>query len=157
MLRLTDEGAIITLNGKPTFDMHFLVGGVLLVGAIAIIVISMFAQVKITIGAIFLLACACLAWNYHNRTKSIIINTGELTINSHQIIHATLTHTLSKQAQINQCGDSLCIIDNKTIIIKGFADNRHAKIAYSILTGQRIGRRLVNVKMQSSQTTVNPN
>lgn len=150
MLKLTDNGAIIALAGKPHTDKLFLYSCLLMVSALMVIIISIFAPVKITLGALFLLGCGCFFWNHYRQKQSlIIINAGELTVEPYKISHKKITHKLSAQAVIDKRADSLSITDGKTIVIKDFADARHQEVAYALLTGQAIGKRLANIKLNT--------
>ncbi len=150
MLRLTDNGAIITLAGKAHRDKLFLYNCLLMAAALIVIVISVLAPAKIALGAMFALGCGCFFWNRYRQSKpSIVINAGELTLEPYKLSHKKITHTLSAHAVIQDSEEELHIVDGKTIVIQDFADVRHKQVAHALLTGQPIGKRLVNIKLQS--------
>lgn len=163
MLKLTDEGAKITLQGVPTTTDNglFWFGSALLIGAVAVAMAMSLLPERLAIGALALLIIGSFVFNIQRQKRkkalSNTITSGVLWVRSGELVHdnqgqrnsiklladdKVLLH--GEQIQINDAHDT------QKYKISGFESAQEAKAAQAILQGQTLGKRHVNIKMQDS-------
>lgn len=138
MLKVIDDGVIITLNGtdkNPLFVMS-----VVLVGcAMAVAVIAMTMSVDVTIGAMAVFAVMIFIFNlYKNRLSTqITITSGNITIKKRHFITAQHSVRLSDNAVISLSDDVLTVADlGRVWRITGCDDVKEIHVAKAVLEGQ---------------------
>ena len=162
MLKLTDEGAKITLQGQPPASDNglFWFGSALLVGAIAVAMAMSVLSERLSIAALALLIVGSFFFNRQRqqRKKAMagMINSGVLLISTGSLIHDDQGKrnaiTLADGDNITLYGEQLQIIDANNVRkyhISGFDNNQEAQVAKAILQGQTFNKRHVTIKMKS--------
>ncbi len=162
MLKLTDEGAKITLQAQPaTADNGlFWFGSALLVGAVLVAVAMSLLSERLSIGALALLIIGCFIFNLkrQQRKKALsgVINGGVLWVQTGELVHDAggkrTAITLQDSDRVTLFGEQLQIVDrddNRKYHISGFESAQEAKVTKAILQGEAMGKRHVNIKMQS--------
>lgn len=143
MLKVVDEGVSITLNGTDKNPL-FAISAVLVVLAIGVAVIAMFAPVELTIGAMAMLAVLIFIFNhYKNRLKyQSHIATGTIIIKNRTLIAGGQTVKLSDDAEILLAGETLVISDlGRSWHIGGFDGEKERQVAKSVLEGKALEKR----------------
>lgn len=162
MLKLTDEGAKITLQGQPPSSDNglFWFGSALLIGAIAVAMAMSVLSERLTIAALALLIVGSFFFNRQRqqRKKAMagMINSGVLLISTGSLIHDDQGKrnviTLTDGDKITLYGEQLQIVDANNVRkyhISGFDNNQEAQVAKAILQGQTFNKRHVTIKMKS--------
>lgn len=160
MLKLTDDGAKITLQGQsPAADNGlFWFGSALLVGAVAVALAMSLLPERLAIGALALLIIGSFIFNrqrqQRKKTMSGVISSGVLWVRDGELVHdhqgkrehIHLTHgdkitLIGEQLQIADCDDI------RKYLISGFDNIQEATAAKVILQGQALSKRHANIKM----------
>ena len=162
MLKLTDEGAKITLQGQPPASDNglFWFGSALLVGAIAVAMAMSVLSERLSIAALALLIIGSFFFNRQRqqRKKAMagMINSGVLLISTGSLIHDDQGKrnviTLADGDNITLDGEQLQIVDANNVRkyhISGFDNNQEAQVAKAILQGQTFNKRHVTIKMKN--------
>lgn len=162
MLKLTENGAKITLAGSPKSadNTLFWFGALLLIGAVAVAVAMSLFPVRHSIAALALLVVASFIFNLkrqqQKKAQSSIIQGGILWVTSGQLVHdchGRREHiTLSSDDNINQIDNQIRITDAQNVPkyqISGFDSDQEASAAKAILQGQALQKRHANIKLQS--------
>ena len=162
MLKLTDEGAKITLQQQPPASDNglFWFGSALLIGAIAVAMAMSLLSERLSIAALALLIVGSFFFNRQRqqRKKAMagMINSGILLISAGSLIHDNQgkrnTITLIDGDKITLYGEQLQIVDANNVRkyhISGFDNSQEAQAAKAILQGQTFNKRHVNIKMNS--------
>ena len=160
MLKLTDEGAKITLQQQPPASDNglFWFGSALLIGAIAVAMAMSVLSERLSIAALALLIIGSFFFNRQRqqRKKAMagMINSGILLISAGSLIHDNQgkrnTITLTDGDKITLYGEQLQIVDANNVRkyhISGFDNSQEAQVAKAILQGQTFNKRHVNIKM----------
>lgn len=160
MLKLTDEGAKITLQQQPPASDNglFWFGSALLIGAIAVAMAMSLLSERLSIAALALLIVGSFFFNRQRqqRKKAMagMINSGILLISAGSLIHDDQgkrnTITLIDGDKITLYGEQLQIVDATNVRkyhISGFDNSQEAQVAKAILQGQTFNKRHVNIKM----------
>lgn len=160
MLKLTDDGAKITLQGQPPAGDNglFWFGSALLVGAIAVVLAMSLLPERLSIGALALLIIGSFFFNRQRQQRkkamSGVISSGILWVRSGELVHdyqGKREHiTLADDDKITLYGEQLQIVaaDNtRKYHISGFGSEQEAKAAKSILQNQALTKRHVNIKI----------
>lgn len=160
MLKLTDEGAKITLQQQPPVSDNglFWFGSALLIGAIAVAMAMSLLSERLSIAALALLIVGSFFFNRQRqqRKKAMagMINSGILLISAGSLIHDDQgkrnTITLIDGDKITLYGEQLQIVDATNVRkyhISGFDNSQEAQVAKAILQGQTFNKRHVNIKM----------
>lgn len=160
MLKLTDDGAKITLTGQPqTADSGmFWFGAALLVGAVAVAMAMSVLPERLAIGALALLIVGSFVFNrQRQRRKQAMsgrISSGVLWVRARELVHdnqGKRAHIqLAEGDKIRLIDEQLQIIDSNDIdkyCITGFESAQEAKATQAILQGQALTKRHVNIKM----------
>nr|WP_317199234.1 hypothetical protein [uncultured Psychrobacter sp.] len=160
MLKLTDDGAKITLQGAPaTADNGlFWFGSALLIGAIAVALAMSLLPERLSIGALALLVVGSFIFNRQRQRRkaaqSGVISTGTLWVQAGKLIHDNqgqrATIELGISDKVTLFGEQLQILDGegtRKYHISGFDTVQEAKAAQAILQGQAITKRNANIKM----------
>lgn len=160
MLKLTDDGAKITLQGQsPTSDNGlFWFGSALLVGAVAVAMAMSLLPERLSIGALALLVIGSFLFNkkrqQQKKAKAGVISSGVLWVRAYELVHdvdGRRQHiTLDKSDKVTLFGEQLQILaadDTRKYHISGFDSEQEAKAARAILQGNALGKRHVNIKM----------
>lgn len=160
MLKLTDDGAKITLQGQsPAADNGlFWFGTALLVGAVAVALAMSLLPERLAIGALALLIIGSFIFNrqrqQRKKTMSGIISSGVLWVRDGELVHdhqGKRAHIhLTDGDKINLIGEQLQIADCDDIrkyLISGFDNIQEATAAKAILQGQALSKRHANIKM----------
>lgn len=160
MLKLTDDGAKITLQGQtPTADNGlFWFGSALLVGAVAVALAMSLLPERLAIGALALLIIGSFIFNrqrqQRKKTMSGVISSGVLWVRDGELVHdhqGKREHIhLTDGDKITLIGEQLQIVDCDDIrkyLISGFASVQEATAAKAILQGQPLTKRHANIKM----------
>ena len=160
MLKLTDDGAKITLQGQsPAADNGlFWFGTALLVGAVAVALAMSLLPERLAIGALALLIIGSFIFNrqrqQRKKTMSGVISSGVLWVRDGELVHdhqGKRAHIhLTDGDKINLIGEQLQIVDCDDIrkyLISGFDNIQEATAAKVILQGQALSKRHANIKM----------
>ena len=162
MLKLTDEGAKITLQQQPPASDNglFWFGSALLIGAIAVAMAMSLLSERLSIAALALLIIGSFFFNRQRQQRKKatagVINSGVLLISKGLLIHENQgkrnTITIADGDKITLYGEQLQIVDATNVRkyhISGFDNNQEAQAAKAILQGQTLNKRYVNIKMKS--------
>lgn len=160
MLKLTDDGAKITLQGQsPAADNGlFWFGTALLVGAVAVALAMSLLPERLAIGALALLIIGSFIFNrqrqQRKKTMSGVISSGVLWVRDGELVHdhqGKREHIhLSAGDKITLIGEQLQIVDCDDIrkyLISGFDNIQEATATKAILQGQALSKRHANIKM----------
>lgn len=160
MLKLTDDGAKITLQGQsPAADNGlFWFGSALLVGAVAVALAMSLLPERLAIGALALLIIGSFIFNrqrqQRKKTMSGVISSGVLWVRDGELVHdnqGKREHIhLSAGDKITLIGEQLQIVDCDDIrkyLISGFDNIQEATATKAILQGQALSKRHANIKM----------
>lgn len=160
MLKLTDDGAKITLQGQsPAADNGlFWFGTALLVGAVAVALAMSLLPERLAIGALALLIIGSFIFNrqrqQRKKTMSGVISSGVLWVRDGELVHdhqGIRAHIhLTDGDKINLIGEQLQIADCDDIrkyLISGFDNIQEATATKAILQGQALSKRHANIKM----------
>ena len=160
MLKLTDDGAKITLQGQsPAADNGlFWFGTALLVGAVAVALAMSLLPERLAIGALALLIIGSFIFNrqrqQRKKTMSGVISSGVLWVRDGELVHdhqGKREHIhLTDGDKINLIGEQLQIVDCDDIrkyLISGFDNIQEATATKAILQGQALSKRHANIKM----------
>ncbi|WP_367105143.1 hypothetical protein [uncultured Psychrobacter sp.] len=160
MLKLTDEGAKITLQDQPPASDNglFWFGTALLIGAIAVAMAMSLLSERLSIGALALLIVGCFIFNRkrQQRKKSMsgIISSGVLWVRAGELVHdhqgKRAAITLNDGDKVTLFGEQLQIVDsndNRKYHISGFDNVQEAKATKAILEGTAFNKRHANIKM----------
>ena len=160
MLKLTDDGAKITLQGQsPAADNGlFWFGTALLVGAVAVALAMSLLPERLAIGALALLIIGSFIFNrqrqQRKKTMSGVISSGVLWVRDGELVHdhqGKRAHIhLTDGDKINLIGEQLQIVDCDDIrkyLISGFDNIQEASATKAILQGQALSKRHANIKM----------
>ncbi len=160
MLKLTDDGAKITLQGQsPAADNGlFWFGSALLVGAVAVALAMSLLPERLAIGALALLIIGSFIFNrkrqQRKKTMSGVISSGVLWVRDGELVHdhqGKRAHIhLSAGDKITLIGEQLQIADCDDIrkyLISGFDNIQEATATKAILQGQALSKRHANIKM----------
>lgn len=164
MLKLTDDGAKITLQGQPQAVDNglFWFGSALLVGAVAVALAMSLLPERLAIGALALLIIGSFIFNRQRqqRKKAMtgVISSGILWVRVGELVHdnqgkrehihladGDKVHLIDEQLQIVD-GD-----DNRKYHISGFESIQEATATKAILQGQTLSKRHVNIKMGNDE------
>ena len=162
MLKLTDDGAKITLQGQsPAADNGlFWFGTALLVGAVAVALAMSLLPERLAIGALALLIIGSFIFNrqrqQRKKTMSGVISSGVLWVRDGELVHdhqGKRAHIhLTDGDKINLIGEQLQIADCDDIrkyLISGFDNIQEATATKAILQGQALSKRHANIKMSN--------
>ncbi len=160
MLKLTDDGAKITLQGQsPAADNGlFWFGTTLLVGAVAVALAMSLLPERLAIGALALLIIGSFIFNrqrqQRKKTMSGVISSGVLWVRDGELVHdhqGKRAHIhLTDGDKITLIGEQLQIVDCDDIrkyLISGFDNIQEATATKAILQGQALSKRHANIKM----------
>ena len=160
MLKLTDDGAKITLQGQsPAADNGlFWFGTALLVGAVAVALAMSLLSERLAIGALALLIIGSFIFNrqrqQRKKTLSGVISSGVLWVRDGELVHdhqGKRAHIhLTDGDKITLIGEQLQIADCDDIrkyLISGFDNIQEATATKAILQGQALSKRHANIKM----------
>ena len=160
MLKLTDDGAKITLQGQsPAADNGlFWFGTALLVGAVAVALAMSLLPERLAIGALALLIIGSFIFNrqrqQRKKTMSGVISSGVLWVRDGELVHdhqGKRAHIhLTDGDKITLIGEQLQIADCDDIrkyLISGFDNIQVATATKAILQGQALSKRHANIKM----------
>lgn len=163
MLKLTDDGAKISLQGQPPTGDNglFWFGSALLIGAVAVAMAMSLLSERLSIGALALLIIGSFFFNRQRQQRkkqlSGVISSGVLWVRAGELVHEYSGKRESIQLdegdKITLFGEQIQILDandNRKYHISGFDNVQEAKAAQAILQGQALGKRHVNIKMQDS-------
>jgi len=164
MLKLTDDGAKITLQGQPMSADNglFWFGSALLVGAVAVALAMSLLPERLAIGALALLIVGSFIFNRQRqaRKKAMtgVITSGVLWVRAGELVH----DNQGKREHVHLAeGDKVSLIDQQLKIvdsndeqkyhISGFESSQEATAVKAILEGQALSKRHVNIKMSDGQ------
>jgi len=163
MLKLTDDGAKITLQGQPSTADNgmFWFGSALLIGAVAVAMAMSLLSERLAIGALALLIIGSFVFNkkrqQHKKAMSGVISSGTLWVRAGELVHDNLGKRehihLTDNDKIVINGDALQIVDDSDVRkyhITGFESIQEVKATKAILEGQALTKRHVNIKMKSN-------
>ena len=162
MLKLTDDGAKITLHGqtRTTDNGLFWFGSALLIGAVAVALAMSLLPERLAIGALALLIIGSFFFNrqrqQHKKAMIGVINSGILWVRAGELVHdhqGKRDHIhLLESDKITLAGEQLAITDaddKRKYHLSGFDSIQEAKATKAILQGQALTKRNVNIKMSS--------
>ena len=162
MLKLTDDGAKITLQGQPQAldNGLFWFGAVLLVGAVCVALAMSLLPVRWSIGALALLIIGSFFFNrqrqQHKKAMAGMINSGILWVRAGELVHDNQGKRtpikLTDGDKVSLVGEQLEILDGdarRKYRISGFDNIREATATKAILQGQALSKRHVTIKMSS--------
>lgn len=163
MLKLTDDGAKISLQGQPPTGDNglFWFGTALLIGAIGVAMAMSLLPERLSIGALALLIVGSFFFNrqrqHRKKQLSGVISSGVLWVRAGELVHEYAgkreSIELSEGDKVTLFGEQLQIVDandNRKYHISGFSNQQEAKVTKAILQGETMGKRHVNIKMQDS-------
>ena len=163
MLKLTDDGAKISLQGQPPSGDNglFWFGSALLVGAVGVAMAMSLLPERLSIGALALLIIGSFFFNRQRQQRkkqlSGVIRSGVLWVRAGELVHDSNgkrdSIQLSEGDKVTLFGEQIQILDaddNRKYHISGFDSVQEAKAAQAILQGQALSKRHVNIKMQDS-------
>jgi len=163
MLKLTDDGAKITLQGQPSTADNgmFWFGSALLIGAVAVAMAMSLLSERLAIGALALLIVGSFVFNkkrqQHKKAMSGVISSGTLWVRAGELVHDNLGKRehihLTDNDKIVINGETLQIVDSSDVRkyhITGFESIQEVKATKAILEGQALTKRHVNIKMKSN-------
>ncbi len=162
MLKLTDDGAKITLHGQPqvTDNGLFWFGSALLIGAVAVALAMSLLPERLAIGALALLIIGSYFFNrkrqQYKKAMVGMISNGVLWVRAGELVHDNQgkrehIHLLESD-KITLVGEQLVITgsdDRRKYRISGFDNVQEAKATKAILQGQELTKHNVNIKMSS--------
>ena len=162
MLKLTDDGAKITLQDQPSTADNglFWFGFALLVGAVAVALAMSFLPERLAIGALALLIIGSFFFNrqrqQHKKATAGNITSGILWVRAGELVHdnqGKREHIqLLDSDKIILAGEQLAITDaddKRKYHISGFDNIQEATAAKAILQGQALTKRHATIKMSS--------
>ena len=162
MLKLTDDGAKITLQGQPQAldNGLFWFGAVLLVGAVCVALAMSLLPVRWSIGALALLIIGSFFFNrqrqQHKKAMAGMINSGILWVRAGELVHDNLGKRtpikLTDGDKVSLVGEQLEITDGdarRKYYISGFDNIQEVTATKAILQGQALSKRHVTIKMSS--------
>ncbi len=160
MLKLTDEGAKITLQGSPPAGDGglFWFGSALLIGAVVVAMAMSLLPERLSIGALALLIIGSFIFNLKRQQRkkemSGIINNGILWIRAGELVHDNQGRReniqLAASDKITLFGEQLQIVDaenRRKYHISGFGNVQEAQATKAILEGKTFSKRHANIKM----------
>lgn len=159
MLKLTDEGAKITLQPSAISDDGlFWFGGALLVGAVVVALAMSLLPERLAIGALALLIIGSFIFNQkrqqYKKARIGMISSGILWVRAGELVHEHQGKRELIQLQANDKitleGEQLQIItadDMRKYHIIGFDTAQEAQATKAILQGQALIKRHVTIKM----------
>lgn len=160
MLKLTDDGAKITLQDQPPMADNglFWFGAALLIGAVAVAMAMSLLSERLAIGALALLIIGSFIFNKQRQQRkkamSGVINSGILWVRVGELVHDNHGKRAHIQLldgdKVNLIGAQLQIVDSdnaRKYHVSGFDTAQEATAAKAILQGQALGKRHVNIKM----------
>ncbi len=160
MLKLTDDGAKITLQDPPPAGDNglFWFGSALLVGAVAVALAMSLLPERLAIGALALLIVGSFFFNRQRQQRkkamSGNINSGILWVRVGELVHDNQGRreqiTLNKGDKVTLFGEQLQIVDADNLRkyhISGFDTLQEAQATKAILEGQAMGKRHVTIKI----------
>jgi len=163
MLKLTDDGAKISLQGQPPTGDNglFWFGSALLVGAVGVAMEMSLLPERLSIGALALLIIGSFFFNRQRQQRkkqlSGVIRSGVLWVRAGELVHDSNgkrdSIQLSEGDKVTLFGEQIQILDaddNRKYHISGFDSVQEARAAQAILQGQALSKRHVNIKMQDS-------
>ena len=162
MLKLTDDGAKITLQGQThALDNGlFWFGAALLVGAVAVALAMSLLPVRWSIGALALLIIGSFIFNRqrqnHKKAMSGQISSGILWVRCGELVH----DNQGKRAHIHLADGDMITLDSEQLQIidvnhihkyhiSGFDNEKEAQATKAILQGQTLNKRHVTIKMSN--------
>lgn len=162
MLKLTDDGAKITLQGQPQVldNGLFWFGAALLVGAVAVALAMSLLPVRWSIGALALLIVGSFFFNRQRQQRkkamSGHISSGILWVRDGELVHDNQgkrkhIHLLEGD-KITLDSEQLHIIGADNINkyhISGFDNEKEIQATKAILQGKALNKRHANIKMSS--------
>ncbi|MBP2279993.1 hypothetical protein RCH20_000346 [Psychrobacter sp. PL15] len=162
MLKLTDDGAKITLQGQPQAldNGLFWFGVALLVGAVAVAMAMSLLPVRWSIGALALLIIGSFIFNrkrqLHKKAMIGHICSGILWVQDGELVHDNQgkrehIHLLEGD-KVTLEGEQLQIFGADSVrkySISGFESVPEAQATKAILQGQPLNKRHANIKMSS--------
>ncbi len=162
MLKLTDDGAKITLQGQPQAldNGLFWFGAVLLVSAVCVALAMSLLPVRWSIGALALLIIGSFFFNrqrqQHKKAMAGMINSGILWVRAGELVHDNQGKRtpikLTDGDKVSLVGEQLEILDGdarRKYRISGFDNIQEATATKAILQGQALSKRHVTIKMSS--------
>ena len=162
MLKLTDDGAKITLQGQPQAldNGLFWFGAALLEGAVCVALAMSLLPVRWSIGALALLIIGSFFFNrqrqQHKKATAGNISSGILWVRAGELVHDNqgkrMPIQLTESDTISLVGEQLEITDGdskRKYCISGFDNIQEATATKAILQGQTLTKRHVNIKMSS--------
>lgn len=163
MLKLTNDGAQITLIGQPTSqgDGLFWFGSALLIGAVGVAMAMSLLPERLAIGALALLIVGSFIFNWmrqqQKKQSSKAISAGILQVRLGEFTH-TVEGTQQRVAiasddRIEVIGSTLKLLTANNELkcqISGFESDKEAQVMEAVLKGQSFGKRNANIKMQST-------
>lgn len=160
MLKLTDDGAKITLQDQPPAGDNglFWFGSALLVGAVAVALAMSLLPERLAIGALALLIVGSFIFNRKRQQRKKFmsgnISSGVLWVRAGELVHdnnGRRDHiTLSDGDKVTLFGEQIQIVDTDNVRkyhISGFDTVQEAQATKAILEGQALNKRHVNIKM----------
>lgn len=160
MLKLTDEGAKITLQDQPPASDNglFWFGVALLIGALLVALAMSLLPERLSIGALALLIIGSFIFNLKRQKRkkqmSGVINSGVLWVRAGEMVHDNQGRrkniTLVEGDKITLYGEQLQIVDannTRKYHLSGFDSMQEAQATKAILEGTAFNKRHVNIKM----------
>lgn len=164
MLKLTDDGAKVTLQQPPATSDNglFWFGAALLVGAVVVALAMSLLPERLSIGALALLIVGSFFFNrqrqQQKKAMSAVINSGILWVRAGELVHDNQGKRqniqLLESDKITLYGEQLQIVDGdnqRKYHISGFDTLQEAQATKAILQGQELNKRHVNIKINADE------
>lgn len=163
MLKLTDDGAKVTLKDQPQIADNglFWFASALLIGAIAVAMAMSLLSERLSIGALALLIVGSFIFNRKRQQRKVamsgVISSGTLWIRAGELVHDQQgkrnTVLLSADDKVTLFGEQLQIVNKDDIRkyhISGFDNLQEARATQAILQGKMLNKRHVTIKMNDN-------
>lgn len=163
MLKVIENGVLITLTGDASKqDGVFLFGLLLLVGAVLVALAMVFLPTKWAIGALALLVVGSFIFNHWRQQQTQQsgqeIDSGVIQLTQGQLVHQQMgkqqTIILDAQDYVELNNDQLIIYSadkQKKCQVVGFETLKEAEVAKKVLQGKTLATKNTNIKLQASE------
>lgn len=149
MIKVIDDGIEITLQGNQSNPL-FLFSLLLVAMAMVTAVIAMTLPVKVTIGALFVLAVFIFMFNIYknHHGKRSYFATGRLVLKERHFLIGAHSVKLTQHAELLLIDGGLVIKDaGRVWHFSGFETDKESQIAKSVLEGKRLEKKACAIRL----------
>ena len=149
MLSVNDKGVSVRLAGTPRADWSFALTALVGLLALGVAYVAITQPVMMSLGAIFVLACACFALNrYKAAQKNLVITGTLLDVSAGQLDYQGRQIKLDPNANISIQNNDLTIQNGADkITISGFETTKECQVVQAVLKGQAVSKKHAKIKM----------